>query len=61
MMNHVSLILGTIACTFSLWGCGQKGALYLPAEPAAQNRATLPQAINPLAPSAPASAASAAK
>jgi predicted small lipoprotein YifL len=30
-----------------LSACGQKGALYHPTEPAAANRATLPQAITP--------------
>jgi predicted small lipoprotein YifL len=45
-----------------LGGCGQKGALYLPAGEAAANRATLPQALNPagvaapVVPDAPASA-----
>jgi predicted small lipoprotein YifL len=28
-------------------GCGQRGPLYLPTEPAAANRATLPQVLNP--------------
>ncbi|MFT3812432.1 MAG: lipoprotein [Acidovorax sp.] len=46
-------------------GCGQKGPLYLPNEPAAQGRATLPQTLDPsrsapapVVPAAPASAAS---
>ena len=34
-------------CVFAFAGCGQKGALYLPTEPAAANRATLPEALNP--------------
>ncbi|WP_092940565.1 LPS translocon maturation chaperone LptM [Paracidovorax wautersii] len=49
-------------------GCGQRGPLYLPTEPAAAQRATLPQTVlpflkqdnsstpTPAAPSAPASA-----
>ena len=42
--------------------CGQKGPLTLPKEPAAQNRATLPQVLNPASPaSTPASSASAPK
>jgi len=31
----------------SLSGCGQPGALYLPNEPAAARRATLPQTLIP--------------
>jgi predicted small lipoprotein YifL len=31
----------------SLCACGQKGALYLPADPAAKDRATLPQILTP--------------
>ena len=34
-----------------LSGCGQRGALYLPTEPAAQDRATLPQILTPSLPS----------
>lgn len=29
-------------------GCGQKGGLYLPIDPAARNRATLPQTVSPI-------------
>jgi predicted small lipoprotein YifL len=28
-------------------GCGQRGPLYLPSEPEAQQRATLPETLNP--------------
>jgi len=31
----------------SLSGCGQKGSLYLPTDPAARDRATLPQVLIP--------------
>lgn len=34
----------------ALAGCGQRGPLYLPTEPAAANRATLPQSILPTLP-----------
>jgi predicted small lipoprotein YifL len=34
----------------SLGGCGQPGALYLPTEPAAAQRATLPQTLTPANP-----------
>lgn len=39
-------------------GCGQKGALYQPTEPAAAHRATLPETLTPevLKPKPPASA-----
>lgn len=30
-----------------LGACGQKGSLYLPTEPAAANRATLPETLRP--------------
>ena len=32
-----------------LVACGQKGALYLPTDPAGANRATLPETMNPRA------------
>ena len=35
---------------FSLVGCGQTGSLYLPTEPAAARRATLPQSMWPVMP-----------
>jgi predicted small lipoprotein YifL len=51
-----------LATLAALSACGQKGALYLPTEPAAAQRATLPQVLtgsgNKAAP-APAGAASA--
>jgi predicted small lipoprotein YifL len=31
----------------ALAGCGQRGALYLPTEPAARDRATLPELLKP--------------
>ncbi|MBU3653734.1 MAG: hypothetical protein FGM44_11705 [Limnohabitans sp.] len=34
-----------------LVACGQRGALYLPTEPAAQDRASLPQILTPSLPS----------
>lgn len=34
-----------------LAGCGQTGALYLPTEPAAANRASLPESLWPVMPS----------
>jgi predicted small lipoprotein YifL len=42
-----------------LAACGQKGPLYLPTEPAARNRATLPETFLPAAAAVPASPASA--
>ncbi len=35
------------AATTGLAACGQKGALYLPTDPAAAQRATLPQLLTP--------------
>jgi predicted small lipoprotein YifL len=50
-MLNVKPIVGAslLACSL-LAACGQKGALVLPKEPAAQNRATLPQVLNPASP-----------
>ncbi|MDB5731821.1 MAG: hypothetical protein JWQ03_1716 [Variovorax sp.] len=42
--------LGCAAVAALLTGCGQAGALYLPTEPAAANRATLPQTLIPALP-----------
>ncbi len=44
LITALSLIFGLISA------CGQKGALYLPTEPEAKNRATLPQTIIPVKP-----------
>ncbi|MDM0038209.1 lipoprotein [Variovorax sp. J22G21] len=51
--------LGLAALGVGLAGCGQRGPLYLPTEPAAANRATLPDLIRPGSP-APAETAPAA-
>ncbi|MBC7434907.1 MAG: lipoprotein [Bdellovibrionales bacterium] len=49
-MLHVYRILVSVivlvACAAALSGCGQKGALYIPRDPGAADRATLPQIIN---------------
>ena len=42
-----------------LAGCGQRGPLFLPTDPAAADRATLTETIRPAAANAPASPASA--
>ncbi|WP_333909025.1 LPS translocon maturation chaperone LptM [Xenophilus arseniciresistens] len=45
-----------LAALVSVSACGQRGPLYLPTDPAAAQRATLPQTVLPgLAPDAPAS------
>ncbi|HZY18910.1 MAG TPA: lipoprotein [Ramlibacter sp.] len=36
------------AVLVALAGCGQRGPLYLPTDPAAANRATLPQVLVPI-------------
>jgi predicted small lipoprotein YifL len=36
-----------LALAAGLSACGQKGPLYLPTDPAAKNRATLPQVLTP--------------
>lgn len=56
LASAFALAAGTVV----LSGCGQKGPLYLPTEPAAAQRATLPQTLIPgVGASAPAPAASA--
>ncbi|MFC5500422.1 lipoprotein [Caenimonas terrae] len=42
-----------------LVACGQKGPLFIPTDPAAQNRATLTESVRPAAATPPASPASA--
>jgi len=42
--------LGLVVFGVGLSGCGQRGPLYLPTEPAAANRATLPDLIRPGSP-----------
>lgn len=42
------LRLACVAATLlATAGCGQRGPLYLPTDPAAANRATLPELLNP--------------
>jgi predicted small lipoprotein YifL len=38
-------VLGLCVLGVALGGCGQKGPLYLPTDPAAANRATLPTVL----------------
>ncbi|MGN1057676.1 MAG: lipoprotein [Comamonas sp.] len=50
MLNASQILVRCIAlavCTAALGGCGQRGPLYLPTEPAAQNRASLPDSVLP--------------
>ncbi|PWB17656.1 MULTISPECIES: lipoprotein [Comamonas] len=46
-----TIVLATGAALLA--ACGQRGPLYLPTEPAAANRATLPQTLDPSAPDRP--------
>jgi predicted small lipoprotein YifL len=46
------LALAVVVVTATV-ACGQKGALYLPTEPAARDRASLPEALMPNLPSKP--------
>ncbi len=50
--RHRRLAVAT-AGLMLLAACGQKGALFLPTEPAAQGRATLPQTLRPVMVSPP--------
>lgn len=44
---RVGLGVAGLAVVLSLSACGQRGPLYLPTEPAAAQRATLPQIVVP--------------
>jgi predicted small lipoprotein YifL len=41
-------ITASMVSLLALGACGQKGALYLPDSPAAQNRASLPETLVPV-------------
>ncbi|WP_311222062.1 MULTISPECIES: LPS translocon maturation chaperone LptM [unclassified Acidovorax] len=50
MLRASQILVRTIALAASaaaVAGCGQRGPLFLPTEPAAAQRATLPQTLNP--------------
>ncbi|WP_083944223.1 MULTISPECIES: lipoprotein [unclassified Variovorax] len=50
MLNVRQILVSAIGLAIvgvALAGCGQKGALYLPTDPAATNRATLPGLLVP--------------
>ncbi|MFM9991102.1 MAG: hypothetical protein EBT78_06175 [Betaproteobacteria bacterium] len=44
------LLVPSFATVFLLLGCGMKGPLYIPTEPEAKDRATLPQILTPSLP-----------
>ncbi|WP_442874543.1 LPS translocon maturation chaperone LptM [Diaphorobacter sp. ED-3] len=48
-----TIVLAVSTAAFA--ACGQRGPLYLPTDPAAAQRATLPETLNPTASRAPAS------
>jgi predicted small lipoprotein YifL len=43
-----AIVISLVMAFIALSACGQRGSLYLPTEPAARNRATLPQVLLPL-------------
>jgi predicted small lipoprotein YifL len=48
MLRSFQILVSTIVLvsgTVSLSACGQQGSLYLPTDPAAANRATLPETL----------------
>ncbi|WP_081470056.1 LPS translocon maturation chaperone LptM [Acidovorax delafieldii] len=50
MLRASQILVRTIALaasTAALWGCGQRGPLYLPGTPEARQRATLPETLSP--------------
>jgi len=56
-VRHLRLALAAVLLA-TLAGCGQKGPLFLPTNPAAANRATLPQTLSPASPTTPTTPAS---
>ncbi|WP_370679719.1 lipoprotein [Comamonas sp. GB3 AK4-5] len=51
MLKAPQILVRTIvlaSCAAALAGCGQRGPLFLPNDPAASQRATLPEALNPM-------------
>jgi len=51
MLRYLQILVSTIVFGISavcLTACGQQGALYLPTEPAAANRSSLPETLLPL-------------
>ena len=51
MLNARQILVSAIGLAMfgvGLAGCGQRGPLYLPTDPAAANRATLPQVLLPI-------------
>ncbi|WP_309828618.1 LPS translocon maturation chaperone LptM [Paracidovorax wautersii] len=63
MLRASQILVRTIALVWGaavVAGCGQRGPLYLPTEPAAAQRATLPQTLNPAPTAASPAAAPAA-
>jgi len=49
MLSRIQILVRLIALVAAgaLCGCGQRGPLYLPQDPAAAQRATLPQVMTP--------------
>jgi predicted small lipoprotein YifL len=58
LVSRPALAATMVASLAFLGGCGQKGVLYHPTEPASTHRATLPETLTPevLKPASPASA-----
>ncbi len=48
--GRTALMVCLAAATLGLAACGQRGALYLPTDPAASQRATLPDLLTPSMP-----------
>jgi predicted small lipoprotein YifL len=49
-LSHAALAVIAASALLGMTGCGQTGNLYLPTEPAAANRASLPQSMWPVMP-----------
>jgi predicted small lipoprotein YifL len=47
LFSRLALAVVAVVAGVAAAGCGQKGALYLPTEPAAAQRATLPEVLTP--------------
>jgi len=49
-LSHAAFAVIAASAVLGMTGCGQTGSLYLPTEPAAAHRATLPQSMWPAMP-----------
>ncbi|MFT4242950.1 MAG: lipoprotein [Acidovorax sp.] len=57
MLKASQILVSAFVLAVVVAGCGQRGPLYLPTAPAAQQRATLPETLTPAPTARPAASA----